>query len=36
MEKIDLKGCEVITKEAAFHSTEVNLGSTNSNKLFSK
>ena len=30
MEKVDLKSCEVIAKEAAFHSkTEVNLESTN-------
>ena len=37
MEKVDLKGGEVIAKEAAFHSkTEVNLESTNSNELFSK
>ena len=37
MEKIDLKGGDVIAKEAAFHSkTEVNLESTNSNELFSK
>ena len=37
MEKVDLKSCEVIAKEAAFHSeTEVNLESTNSNELFSK
>ena len=37
MEKVDLKGGEVITKEAAFHSkTEVNLESTNSTELFSK
>ena len=37
MEKIDLKGGEVIAKEAAFHSkTKVNLESTNSNELFSK
>ena len=37
MEKIDLKGGEVITKEAAFHSkSEVNLECTNSNELFSK
>ena len=33
----DLKGGEVIAKEAAFHSkTEVNIESTNSNELFSK
>ena len=37
MEKVDLKGGEVIAKEAGFHSkTEVNLDSTNSNELFSK
>ena len=37
MEKINLKGGEVIGKEAEFHSiTEVNLESTNSNELFSK
>ena len=37
MEKVDLKGGEVIAKEAAFDSkTEVNLESTNSNELFSK
>ena len=37
MEKVDLKGDEVIAKEAAFHSkTEVNLENTNSNELFSK
>ena len=37
MEKVDLKSGEVITKEAAFHSTtEVKLESTNSNELFSK
>ena len=37
MEKVDLRGGEVITKVAAFHSkTEVNLESTNSNELFSK
>ena len=37
MEKVDLKCGEVIAKEAAFHSkTEVNLESTDSNKLFSK
>ena len=37
MMKMDLKGDEVIAKEAAFHSkTEVNLESTNSNELFSK
>ena len=37
MEKVDLKGGEVIAKEAAFHSkTEVNLESTDSNELFSK
>ena len=37
MEKVDLKGGEVIVKEAAFHSkTEVNLESTNSNELCSK
>ena len=37
MEKVDLKSCEVIAKEAAFHSkTEVNLECTNSNELFSK
>ena len=37
MEKVYLKGGEVITKEAAFHSeTQVNLESTNSNELLSK
>ena len=37
MEKVDLKGGEVIVKEAAFHSkTEVNLESINSNDWFSK
>ena len=37
MEKVDLKRGEVIAKEAAFHSkTEVNLESTDCNKLFSK
>ena len=37
MEKVDLKGGEVIAKETAFHSKpEVNLESTNSNELFSK
>ena len=37
MEKVYLKGAEVIAKEAAFHSkTEINLESTNSNELFSK
>ena len=37
MEKVDLKGGEVIAKEAAFHSkTEVNLESNNSIQLFSK
>ena len=37
MEKVDLKSCEVIAKEAAFHSkTEVNLESTDCNELFSK
>ena len=37
MDKVDLKSCEVIAKEAAFHSkSEVNLESTNSNELFSK
>ena len=37
MEKVDLKGGEVIAKEAAFYSkTEVNLESTDSNELFSK
>ena len=37
MEKVDLKGGEMIAKEAAFHSKiEVNLESTNSNELFSK
>ena len=36
MEKVDLKSCEVIAKEATFHcKTEVNLESTNSNELFS-
>ena len=34
MEKVDLKGGEVIAKEAAFHSkTEVNLERTNSNEF---
>ena len=37
MQKVDLKGGEVITKETAFHpKTEVNLKSTNSNELFPK
>ena len=37
MEKVDLKGGEVIAKEAAFHSkTDVNLESNGSNELFSK
>ena len=37
MEKADLKSGEVIAKVAAFHSkTEVNLGNTDSNELFSK
>ena len=37
MEKVDLKGGEVITKEAVFHSkTEFNLETTNCNKFFSK
>ena len=37
MEKVGLKGGEVIAKETAFHSkTEVNLESTNSNELFRK
>ena len=37
LEKVYLKGGEVIAKEAAFHSkTEVNLESTNANELFSK
>ena len=37
MKKVDLKGGEVITKEAAFHSkTEVNLDSTNSSEFFRK
>ena len=37
MEKVDQKSGEVISKEAAFHSkTEVNLESTDCNKLFSK
>ena len=37
MEKVDLKGGDVIAKEAAFHyKTEVNLESTKSNELFSK
>ena len=37
MEKVDLKGGEMIAKEATFHcKTEVNLKSTNSNELFSK
>ena len=37
MEKVGLKSGEVIAKEAAFHSkTEVNLQSTNPNKLFLK
>ena len=34
MEKVDLKSCEVVAKEVAFHSkTEVNLESTNSESL---
>ena len=37
MEKVDLKSGEVLAKDAAFHSKiEVNLESSNSNKLFSK
>ena len=37
MNKIDLKGGEVIVKDTAFHyKIEVNLKSTNSNELFSK
>ena len=37
MEKVDLKGGEVIAKQAAFHSkTEVNLESNNFKELFSK
>ena len=37
MDKVDLKGDDVIAKEAAFHSkTEVNLESTNSNECFRK
>ena len=37
IEKVDLKGGEVIVKEAAFHSKiEVNLESINSNELFLK
>ena len=37
MEKVNLKSGEVIAKVAAFHfKTEINLESTNSNKLFSK
>ena len=37
MEKVDLKSCEVIAKEAAFYSkTEVKLEYTDSNELFSK
>ena len=37
MEKVDLKSGQAIAKEAAFHSnTGFNLGSTNSNELFSK
>ena len=37
MQKVDLKGGEMIVKEAEFYSTtEVNLKSTNSNELFSK
>ena len=37
MEKVDLKGGEVIAKKATFHSkTYVILESTNSNELFSK
>ena len=37
MEKVDLKGGEVIAKEAAFHSkTEVNLESTDSNEFLTK
>ena len=37
MEKVDLKGGDVIAKEAAFHfKTEVSSKSTTSNELFSK
>ena len=37
MEKVDVKSGEVIAKEAAIHyKTEVNLQSTDTNKLFSK
>ena len=36
MEKVDLKSGVVLPKEAAFHKTQVNLESTNSNELFSK
>ena len=37
MEKVNLKSCEVIAKEAAFHyKTELNLESTYSNELFRK
>ena len=37
MEKVDLKSCEVMVKEAAFHSkTEVNLENSDSNELFRK
>ena len=37
MEKVDLKGDEVIANEVAFHSkTEINLESTNSSELISK
>ena len=37
MDKVYLKSCEVIVKEAAFHSkTEVNLESTDSNELFTE
>ena len=37
MKRVDLKSCEVIAEEAAFHSkTEVNLESTYSNELLSK
>ena len=37
MEKVDLKGGEMIAKEAGFHSkTEVNLESTDCNEMFSK
>ena len=37
MEKVNLKSCEVIAKEAAFHSkTEANIERINAHELFSK